>query len=181
MMDMLRPAQAGAQFFSLIIFATAARWYVAPRLRTLSRADALTPLVWLHAFRYVALQAFSAQHAGFPISDRGLTEIVVGDVIGAIIALATIVALRRRAPVAIPLAWLLVAETVFDTVTNIRGGVHENLLGAATGVTWLILGFYVPLLIVTVALIAWQLYSRRGEPAGVRRNAPNTSLFQPTH
>jgi len=167
MMDMLRPAQAGAQFFSLIIFASVARWYVAPRLGTLSRADALTPLVWLHAFRYVALQAYSAQHGGFPISDRGLTEIVVGDVGGAVIALATIVALRHRARVAIPLAWLLVAETVFDTITNIRGGIRENLLGAATGVTWLILGFYVPLLIVTVVLIAWQLYSRRGEAIAV--------------
>jgi hypothetical protein len=36
-------------------------------------------------------------------------------------------------------------------------------MGAASGVTWLILGFYVPLLVVSLALIIWQLYSRRGE------------------
>lgn len=163
-MNFLQPAQAGAQLLSLIVFGTMARWYVAPWLKTLGRADALVPLLWIHVFRYVALQAFSAQRAGFPISDGGLMEIVVGDVTGMVIALATIVALRYRARLAIPLAWLLVAETIFDTITNIRGGIHENLMGAASGVTWLILGFYVPLLIASVALIIWQLYSRRGEP-----------------
>jgi hypothetical protein len=162
-MNYLQPAQAGAQLLSLIVFGTMARWYVAPWLKTLGRADALVPLLWIHVFRYVALQAFSAQRDGFPISDGGLMEIVVGDVAGTILSLATIFALRYRARLAIPLAWLLVAETIFDTVTNIRGGIHENLMGAASGVTWLILGFYVPLLVVSLALIIWQLYSRRGE------------------
>ncbi len=162
-MSYLQPAQAGAQLLSLIVFATMARWYVAPWLKTLGRADALVPLLWIHVFRYVALQAFSAQRDGFPISDDGLMEIVVGDLAGMAIALATLVALRYRARLAIPLTWLLVAETIFDTVTNIRGGIHENLMGAASGVTWLILGFYVPLLVVSLALIIWQLYARRGE------------------
>ncbi len=162
-MNFLQPAQAGAQLLSLILFATLAMWYVAPRLKTLSRADALTPLLWIHVFRYVALQAFSAQKAGFPISDGGLMEIVVGDVAGAAIAFATIVALRYRARVAIPLAWLLVAETITDTFLNIRGGIHENLMGAASGVTWMILVFYVPLVVVSLAMIVWQLLARRGE------------------
>jgi hypothetical protein len=56
-----------------------------------------------------------------------------------------------------------VIETAYDTVGNIRGGMQEHLLGAAGGVTWLILGFYVPLLIVSLALIAWQLVTRRSE------------------
>jgi hypothetical protein len=34
---------------------------------------------------------------------------------------------------------------------------------AASGVTWLILAFYVPLVIVGLVLLAWQLYARRGE------------------
>lgn len=64
---------------------------------------------------------------------------------------------------AIPLAWLLVVETICDTFLNIRGGIHEHLMGAAGGVTWMTLGFYVPMLMVSLALIIWQLYSRRGE------------------
>jgi hypothetical protein len=35
---------------------------------------------------------------------------------------------------------------------------------AASGVTWLILTFYVPLLWVSLGLIVWQLVARRGEP-----------------
>jgi hypothetical protein len=169
-MSFLQPAQAGTQLLSLIVFGTMASWYVAPWLKTRGRADALIPLLWVHVFRYVALQAFSAQRDGFPISDGGLMEIVVGDVTGMLVALVTIVALRYRARLAIPLAWLLVAETVFDTVTNIRGGIHENLMGAASGVTWLILGFYVPLLMVSLALIIWQLFARRGEALAPARH-----------
>jgi hypothetical protein len=36
-------------------------------------------------------------------------------------------------------------------------------MGAASGVTWLVLVFFVPLVIVSLVLIIWQLYSRRGE------------------
>jgi hypothetical protein len=36
-------------------------------------------------------------------------------------------------------------------------------MGAAGGVTWMILVFYVPLIVVSVALLLWQLYRRRNE------------------
>jgi len=39
--------------------------------------DALSALLWVHVFRYVALQVFSAQRDGFPISDSGALEIVI--------------------------------------------------------------------------------------------------------
>jgi len=42
-------------------------------------------------------------------------EIVIGDVAGAVLAFATIALLRHRSRLAIPLAWLLVAETAYDT------------------------------------------------------------------
>src|SRR5262249_33098529 len=117
-MNYLIPAQAAAQFLSLFVCATAAQWYLVPWLRTLDRADALAPLLWVHVFRYVALQAFSAQRDGFPISDAGLMDIVVGDLAGAILALTTLYLLRYRMRLAIPLAWLLVIETTYDTVSN---------------------------------------------------------------
>ena len=145
------------------MYATLARWYAAPWLTRISRADALAPLLWIHVFRYVALQAFSAQRDGFPVSDHGLMDIVVGDVAGSVIALATLFALRYRSRLAIPLAWLLVIETAYDTVGNIHGGMQEHLLGAAGGVTWMILAFYVPLVVVSLVLLAWQLVARRNE------------------
>jgi hypothetical protein len=162
-MNYLMPAQGSTQLLSLIVFGTVAAWYVSPWLKTRGRGDALTALLWIHVFRYLALQAFSAQRDGFPISNGGLMEIVVGDLTGMAIAFATIVLLRYRLRLAIPLAWLLVVETICDTFLNIRGGIHEHLMGAAGGVTWMTLGFYVPMLMVSLALIIWQLYSRRGE------------------
>ncbi|MBV8836760.1 MAG: hypothetical protein JO000_09485 [Alphaproteobacteria bacterium] len=165
-MNSLVPAQAAAQFLSLLVFATAAKWYVAPRLRALDRASALVPLLWIHVFRYVALQAFSAQRDGFPVSDRALVDIVTGDLAGAAIAVLAIFALRYRLRAGIALSWLLVGETAYDTVANIHGGMQEHLIGAAGGVTWMILAFYVPLVVMSVVLIAWQLYTRRGEELG---------------
>ena len=149
---------------------------MAPWVRSLDRASALIALLWPHVFRYVALQAYSAQHAGFPISDAGLRNIVYGDVGGAIIALTAIVALRRRSRAAIPVVWLLVSTTVVDTVLNISGGIRENLFGAAAGVTWMVVSFYVPLLMVSLGLITWQLFSRHSEPFEVAASADPSRL-----
>jgi hypothetical protein len=162
-MSFLTPAQAGAQLLSLIVFASIARWYVAPWLNSRPRTDALIALLWVHVFRYVALQVFSAQHNGFPISDGGAMDIMTGDVAGALMAYVSIVLLRNRSRLAVPLAWVLAIETIYDTISNIRGGISEHLMGAASGVTWLILVFFVPMVVVSLVLIVWQLLSRRGE------------------
>ena len=153
-----------ASTFSFVLFVLLAAWYVVPWLRTRSRADALTPLLWVHAFRYVAFQIFSAQHFGFAVSDPTRNQIVVGDVAGALLAVAAIIGLRYRSPIAIGLAWLLAVETMLDLANAVAAGIGERLLETASAVTWLILAFYVPLLWVTAGLMLWQLYSRRGEP-----------------
>jgi hypothetical protein len=161
------PAQAAAQVASLVAFIAAARWYVITWLNGRSRASALTALLWVHVFRYVALQVFSAERTGLPIFAAGAREIVLGDVGGAIIAFAAILLLRRQSRLAIPLACLLIAETAYDTVSNIWGGMREHLFGASSGVTWLILAFFVPLVVVSAVLLGLQLVSRRGQELGV--------------
>jgi hypothetical protein len=176
-MNHLVLAQAGAQLITLLIFIAVARWYVAPWLARRERAEALIALLWVHAFRYVALQIFSAQREGFPISMGGALEIVIGDVGGAIMAFAAIVLLRQTAFAGVMLCWLLVAETVTDTFLNIRGGIEENLMGAATGVVWMILVFFVPAVVVSIGLLVWQLISRRHE--ALAENAPPNELPVP--
>jgi hypothetical protein len=172
-MNNLVPAQAGAQLITLLLFITLARWYVAPWLAKRERAEALIALLWVHVFRYIALQIFVAQRDGFPISAGGAMEIVIGDVGGAIIAFAAIVLLRQKAFAGVVLCWILVAETATDTFLNIRGGVEEHLMGAASGVTWMILVFFVPAVIVSVGLLAWQLVSRRQE--ALAENPPHNN------
>jgi hypothetical protein len=156
-MNYLTPAQASAQLVSLIVYIAIAAWYVAPWLKSRPRADALIALLWVHVFRFVALQVFAAQQHGFPISDEGAMDIVLGDIAGALMAFIAIALLRYRVRLAIPLVWVLVAETAYDTVTNIQGGVREHLMGAASDMTWFVLVFYVPMVVVSTVLIAWQL------------------------
>ena len=165
-MSYIVPAQLAAQLISLFVFSTIAVWYVAPRLGAMARAEALMPLLWIHVFRYLALQAFRAQADGFPISDVHLMGLVIGDLAGMAIALAALYALRFRARLGVWLAWLLVAEFIYDTVANVHAGAQEHLFGQSRGVSWLVVGVYVPMLIVAAAMLVWQLYSRRHEALG---------------
>src|SRR5260370_35254416 len=110
----LMSAAALASVLSFIMFAIMAINYVAPWLATQPRAEALTPLLWVHAFRYVALQTHSAQQFGFAVSDGARDQIAIGDVIAAILAVIPIVALHYRARFAPLLVLVLVAEGTFD-------------------------------------------------------------------
>src|SRR5215468_9867067 len=150
-----------ASVLSLLIFVIMAALYVTPWLATRQRAEALTPLLWVHAFRYVALQIYSAQQFGFAVSDAARDQIAGGDVIATILAVISILALHYRLRMAPVLVWVLFVEATFDLVNATIAGVREQLFATASGVTWLILTFYVPLLWVSLGLIVWQLYSRR--------------------
>jgi len=152
-----------ASTLSFIVFLLIVSWYVVPWLGELNRRDALIVLLWVHAFRYVALQIFSAQKFGFAVSDVARDQIAGGDVIGAILAVSAIIALRFGARASAGLAWLFVAETLFDLVNGTIAGIREHLFETASNVTWLILNFYVPVLWISVGLIVWQLLSRRNE------------------
>jgi hypothetical protein len=170
-------AHALAQISSLVVFVTLGIWYVAPWARGQTRADALIPLLWVHVFRYVALQLFSAQQAGFPISDGGRDQIVYGDLGAAALAAIAIVALRYRARLSPLLVWLLAVETAVDVARNVTTvGLREHLVGFDNGVEWMITTFYVPLVVVSLGLIIWQLYSRRREPLAASDYTTGTLL-----
>jgi hypothetical protein len=160
----LTSATALASTLSFIMFAVIAVLYLVPWLTSRERAEALAPLVWVHAFRHVALQIFSAQKFGFAVSNEARDQIATGDVIGMMLAVITLVSLHYRLRLAPVLVWALVAVTILDLVNATVAGIREGLFASASGVTWLILTFYVPLLWVSLGLIVWQLYSRRQEP-----------------
>jgi hypothetical protein len=70
----------------------------------------------------------------------------------AVLAVATIVALRYRMRATFVLVWIFVAETALHLVNSTIAGIHEQLFATASNPTWLILTFYVPLLWVTASL-----------------------------
>ena len=156
-------AAALATALNFGIFTLIAVWYVAPWLQTQPRATALSALIWVQVFRDIALQIFSAQKFGFLVSDPTRDIIAAGDVAGALLALISLLALRYWPRVATYFVWILVLETVVDLVYGTIAGLHEQIFEKAFGVTFMILAFYVPLLWVSLALVIWQLFSRRSE------------------
>ena len=157
-------AAALASLLSLVAFGLIAAWYVVPWLRLQDRATALVALIWVQAFRHIALQIFSAQKFGLAVSERARDEIAIGDVAGMLLAIAAIIALRRGARISIVLVWALALETFGDLVNSTVAGMRERLFESASGVTWMILTFYVPVLWISLLLIVWQLLQRRNEP-----------------
>jgi hypothetical protein len=66
-------------------------------------------------------------------------------------------------------------------VSNIHGGVQEHLMGAASGVTWMVLTFFVPMVVVSGVLMVWQLYARRGEELGSSQECVLRANEAPLH
>jgi hypothetical protein len=156
-----------AQLVSILIYALLAWWYVAPYLKQLQFRQAVTILLWLHVFRYCVLYLFVARHEGYVISDAAVTELVTGDLTGAVLAAIAIVALRFRLPIGLALSWLVIAATVGDVLV----GLYQRRIEAAPradalGVWWLIFVFFAPAILVSLPLLAWQLVTRRTESLG---------------
>ena len=166
-MDM-KTAAFVATTLSFIFCIAAVKWHVAPWLRRIGRVDALAPLLWIHVARCVALQIYSAQSAGLPVPDGIRDQIAYGDVLTALLAFVSIILLRYRVSIAVPAVWIMSVVGILDLLNAMAGGIKTEMFDHASGVTWLILTFYVPVLWVTHILIVWQLVSRCGEPLGTR-------------
>src|SRR5262245_16078659 len=145
---------------SFVACAFAAASYVVPWLKTRPLPQAMTPLLAVHLFRHVALQLVSAQRFGFDISNAGRDEIVYGDLAGVTLALLALAAIHFASTLWKLLTWLFVVATVVDLGNGLVVGFREDLFGRASGVSWLILTFYVPALWVTTGLVFWQLVTR---------------------
>ncbi len=142
-------------------------WYLAPAVARRPLADALAVLVWFHAFRYVALQIFSAAEVGgLSASSAAQRTIAFGDLATSVVALITLWALRRRLLAGRALAWLVAVIGTADLVSATIVGINGKLTDTATDLSWLILAFYVPVLWITAVMLFWQLISRRRELLG---------------
>jgi len=142
---------------SLAAYALIGLWYVVPRLSKKPRETALQPLVWVHAFRMIGgtVLAPGAVGAGVPILFQKM--IGYGDLITAFLALLALAALRTRSSWAISLVWLVVVVGMLDTINAIIQSMRYDVFTHALGVNWVIVTIYVPALLVSSALILWQL------------------------
>jgi hypothetical protein len=142
---------------SLAAYALIALWYVVPRLSRKPREAAVTPLLWVHAFRMIGGTVLAPGAVGIGVPLLFQRMIGYGDLITALLALLALVALRARWSAAIPLVWLVVIVGMSDTVNAIIQSMRDNVFTHALGVNWVIVTIYVPALIVSSVLILWQL------------------------
>ncbi len=136
----------GLQFgLSLVVGTLIARWYVWPRLAALSARDALIPLLFVHATRYVGLVFLVPSVVPPGVPGAFAKPAAYGDLLAGLLALFAILALRHHWSGAVPLAWLFNLVGVADLLYAVAQGIRLDVqLGAA---------YYIPILAVPVLFI----------------------------
>jgi hypothetical protein len=148
---------ATQQTLSLVAFALLARWHVAPRLAVLPRAEALTPLLWVHVFRYAPLTLYAPGQVDPLIPADAAAAVAYGDLAAAPVAMVALAALKLRARGAMALVWAFSVVSVADLVYATWKAVGAEMYRFPMGWNWYILNFYVPMLVVSQAMILHRL------------------------
>jgi hypothetical protein len=138
--------------FSTVVFAAAARLYVAPRLGGPDPRPVLVPILLLHSTRHLGLM-FLSTGATYPgLAPAFAYPAALGDFLAAVLALSGLLAVVRRARVAKLLVWIFNLEGSLDLIVAI---VLATVLdaGAYMGAAYWIPAFWVPALLVTHFLV----------------------------
>jgi len=118
-----------------------------PDLRRLPRADALRPLLLLHAFRFVGLSFLVPSVVSLDLPVAWARPAAYGDLIAAVLALLALVALESR--LEHPMVWLF-NICLYAVYQGNRVGLEPGQLGAT---------FYILLLITHVLVFRLLLRS----------------------
>lgn len=149
----------------ILTFGLAARWYVVPRVRRLPTARALAPFLLLHAFRYVGLAFLITGVTAAPLDPRFAEPAAWGDLLAAILALASAVSLRAGVRGAVGVAWVFNLVGTVDLLNALWQGLRHTPDGHL-GATYFIPAVLVPALLVTHALMFWMLLTGEGRGRG---------------
>ena len=140
----------GSVLLGLIVWGLIGARYIWPRLRDMSRAEALRPLLFLHAFRFMGL-AFIVPGVVSPQLPAGFGRpAAYGDLLASLLALLAIATLRYRL-VGTIIAWVF---NIVGTLDLLDAYYQGNRFGIADnpglqGTTYFIPTVLVPLLLVT--------------------------------
>ncbi len=141
---------------SLIVYVLMAKWYVAPWLAEKPIHQALIALTFPHAFRHLGLAFMVPGLVAQPLPSSFAFAAAYGDLASGLLALLSLVALRRRWGLALPLVWLFNIVGTVDLLNALRQADAVPHLHT----TWYIPTFVVPLLLVTHVMIFTRLLRR---------------------
>jgi hypothetical protein len=137
--------------FSFIAWAVVVDLYIWPQLRSRSRVDALRPLLVLHAFRFIGLSFLVPGVVSPDLPIAFARDAAYGDIVAAILALATLATLRSG--VGIALAWAFNLWGSFDLLNAFYQANAAGLVPGQLGAAYFIPTAIVPLLLITHGLM----------------------------
>jgi hypothetical protein len=143
---------------SFVAFGLVTKLYIWPRLRALKRNDALVPLVLPHTFRFVGLAFLIPGVVSPSLPQAFAAPAAYGDLVAAILAIASSIALSRQVPFATLLVWVFNVWGAADLLFAFYQGqfgvqLDPRMLGAAFFIPTVV----VPPLLITHGLIFWIL------------------------
>ncbi len=142
---------------SLVVYALMAKWYVTPWLAKKPIHSALIALTFPHAFRHIGLAFLVPGLVAQPLPSSFAFAAAYGDFVSGLLALLSLLALRGRWRLALPLVWLFNIVGTVDLLNALRqADAVPHLL-----TTWYIPTFIVPVLLVTHVMM-FALLLRRG-------------------
>lgn len=136
--------------FSLIAWGVVAKRYVWAKLRPLSRAEALRPLLVLHSFRFLGLAFLVPGVVSPDLPPTFAHAAAYGDLVAAILALLSLASLSSRAGVVI--AWIFNLWGTVDLLNAFYQANAAGLMAGQLGAAYFIPTLIVPLLLITHAL-----------------------------
>jgi hypothetical protein len=155
--------------FSFLAWGTVAARYIWPMLRDRSRVEALEPLLVLNAFRFLGLSFLIPGVASPGLPATFAVDAAYGDLIAAVLALLSLVALRSK--FGIPLVWIFNIWGTADMLNAFYRASSSGLTPGQFGAAYFIPTAIVPLLLITHCLIFWLLL-RSPSRASVSRSRP---------
>ena len=141
---------------SLILCTLLAKWFLAPWLNKKTQSQALFWLTLPHATRYIGLVFLVPGVVSPSLPTSFATAAAFGDLTAGVLALIVLIALRNRWAGTMALVWLF---NIIGTLDLLYALSHEQAV-PHLGAAWYIPTFWVPVLLVTHAMIFARLLKK---------------------
>ena len=135
------------------VFGIVAVWYVWPALTKISLNSALIILLFVHVPRYVGMTLLVTGMVDPKLPREFLSSAAYGDLLEAVLAFASIFALRSNWRVAVPLVWVFNTWGFLDLLNGVRGVLELNVPSFNLSTIWYIYTFYAPFVLVSHLVI----------------------------
>lgn len=146
--------------FGFIAWGTVAA-QIWPVLRRWSRADALRPPLTLHSFRFIGLAFLVPGVVSPDLPARFAVSAAYGDLIAAMLALLSLLLLSGRSGML--MVWLLNLWGSADILNAFFQANRASLAAGQLGAAYFIPTVFVPLLLITHAMMFALLFQHQGE------------------